>query len=207
MFVPQYPITWTSLHVNQGFDVKTRRRNYLLALIPILLFMGVGCWLIWRFLFGPGDLLDAVQRGKYGKASLLTYLGVSPNSEIFLVGGVIHCTAAEGQTEAMAKLLEMGANVNRLDGYGVTPAHVAVQFHQLEAFRWLLAHGADPSIKDRRGRTLAECIPNDLPEQEREGFLSALKEASNQQGGANGRQPFSSETNRASAAAASRRSP
>jgi ankyrin repeat protein len=141
------------------------------------------------------------------KAALLNHLGVHPDSDIFLVGGLMQCAAAKGETQVMAKLVELGANPNRLDGTGSTPAHAAVFGCQVESLRWLLAHGADPSVRDRDGRTVAEYVTNHVPEPKQEQFLLLLKTTSNQQGGANGRQPFSSETNRTSAAAASRRSP
>jgi hypothetical protein len=132
------------------FDVRTRLQKYLLVLIPILLLIGVGCWLAWRFLYGPGDLLEAAERGEMRKAALLTHLGVRPDSDIFLVGGLMHCAAAKGETQAMARLLELGANVNRLDGIGATPAHAAVFGRNLESFRWLFARGADPLDQGQR---------------------------------------------------------
>jgi len=65
--------------------------------------------------------------------------------------------------------------VNRLDGYGVTPVHVAVRAQNIDSLRWLLSHGADPTIRDRDGRTAADYVSTDVPERQREDFVSALK--------------------------------
>lgn len=121
------------------------------------------------------------------KAALLTDLGVRPDSDIIFVGGLMQCAAAKGETQAMAKLLELGANVNRLDGNGATPAHAAIFGHQLESFRWLLAHGADPSMRDRNGLTVIQYLTNNIPEPEQEEFLSVITAASNRQERANSR--------------------
>lgn len=94
----------------------------------------------------------------------------------------MQCAAAKGGTQGMANLLLLGANVNRIDGMGGTPAHAAVSGHQIESLRWLLAHGADPSIRDRHGLTLLECVTNTVSGPEQEEFLSAVTAAPNQQG-------------------------
>ena len=141
------------------------------------------------------------------KAALLTYLGVHPDDDIFLVGGLMHCAAANGNTQAMAKLLELGANLNRLDDNGATPAYAAVFGRQIDSLRWLLAHGANPSIKDRNGLSLAEYVTNHVSEPEQEEFLSVIRAASDHQDRASGKQPLSPETTQTSAAAAPRSSP
>jgi ankyrin repeat protein len=125
-------------------------------------------------------MIAAIQRGDLQKIGIFARLGIRPDSDAFLVGGFMHCAAASGQTQVMAKLQDLGASVDRLDGYGVTPLHVAVHSHRIESLRWLLAHGADPSLKDRNGRTAADYVSSDVPEQQREEFVSALKHTSNQ---------------------------
>jgi hypothetical protein len=128
-------------------------------------------------------MVAAIQRGELQKIGIFARLGIRPDSDAFLVGGFMHCAASAGQPQAMAKLQDLGASVNRLDGYGVTPIHVAVHFHRIESLRWLLAHGADPSIRDRHGRTAAEYVSSDVPEKQREEFLSALNQTSNRVAG------------------------
>lgn len=187
--------------------MKTQFRNYLVGLVPLLLFVGLVFGVIWRFAYAPGCLLTASEHGDARKIAFLTHLGVHPDSEIWLNGGLMQCAAANGQTQAMATLLGLGANVNRLDGYGVTPAQAAVFGHQVESLRWLLAHGADPRIKSRDGYALAEYVTNHVAEPEREKFLTVIRAASNQKDGTNATLPFSPKTNWAPGAAASHRSP
>jgi hypothetical protein len=153
--------------------VKIRRLRFA-AVACILLALVAG--LVWHFAVGPGRMVAAIQRGDLQKIGVFARLGIRPDSDAFLVGGFMHCAAASGQTQAMAKLQDLGASVNRLDGYGVTPVHVAVRFHRIESLRWLLAHGADPSIRDRDGRTAADYVSSEVPEQQREEFHSALKQ-------------------------------
>ena len=158
------------------FDAMTRRLRFSVAAC-LLLTLAVGC--VWRFVVGPSRMVAAIQRGDGQRIGLFARLGIRPNSDAFLVGGFMHCAAASGQTGAMAKLQDLGASVNRLDGYGVTPLHVAVHSCRIESLRWLLAHGADSSIRDRDGRTVAEYVSADVPEQQRREFVSALNQASN----------------------------
>lgn len=155
--------------------------RYRTVIISLLFLLVVACILLWRFLIGPCYMLTAIQHGNVQKVALLTHIGINPNSDAFFIGGFMHCAAARGQVQVMAKLQELGANVNRLDEYGATPAHVAVISGQVSSLRWLLAHGADPSIKNRNGYTVAEYITNQLgmAESLRGELLSVAKAASN----------------------------
>ncbi len=153
-------------------------RRLQIAVVACLL-LALAAGLVWRFSAGPGRMVAAIQRGDLEKISTIAHLGIRPDSDAFLVGGFMHCAAASGQTQAMAKLQDLGASVNRLDGYGVAPVHVAVRHHQIESLRWLLAHGADPSLRDRDGRKAADYVSSDVPEQQREDFVAAFKQTSN----------------------------
>jgi ankyrin repeat protein len=125
-------------------------------------------------------MLSAIQQGDVRRVALLAHLGIPTNSDVWLEGGVLHCAAAMGQTNVMAKLLELGANINRWDGYGDTPADAAVFGGQTNALRWLLAHGENPSIKNRDGYTVAQYITNSMEDESHQAeLLSILKEATN----------------------------
>ena len=154
------------------------RRIRFAVVAGVLLALVAG--FVWRFAVAPGRMIAAIQRGDLQKIDIFAHVGIRPDSDAFLVGGFMHCAAASGQTQAMVKLHDLGASVNRLDGYGVTPMHVAIRSHRIESLRWLLAHGADPSIRDRNGRTAADYVSSEVPEQQREEFVSALKQTSNQ---------------------------
>ena len=56
-----------------------------------------------------------------------------------------------GDTDALASLIENGADVNGTDVDGATALHWAVYEDQLEAAQLLLAAGADPTITSRYG--------------------------------------------------------
>jgi hypothetical protein len=174
--------------------VKTKLKKYRIAIIILAVFLVLLCGLLWRFLIGPSWMLDATEHDDVQKIALYARLGISPDSDLFFIGGFMHCAAAGGKVPAMAKLLELGANVNRLDEYGATPAHAAAFGDQAAALRWLLAHGADPSIKDRDGYNVAEYIINHLDESQRPGMIAILEEASNQHGGTNANQASGSQT-------------
>ena len=66
------------------------------------------------------------------------------------------------------KLIEAGADMNKPDKYGHTPAHVAaiktginkqkVSDHYFDILKLLKEKGADLSLRDYRGRTVGECL-------------------------------------------------
>lgn len=55
--------------------------------------------------------------------------------------------------EAMAMLVDAGADLNAQDISGMTPLHAAAMYGRREATEWLLSHGADPKIRDHFGDT------------------------------------------------------
>jgi Ankyrin repeats (many copies) len=148
--------------------------------VACLLLIALAGGIAWRFFFGPSRMIAAIQRGDLQKIGIFNRFGIPSNADAFLVGGFMHCAAASGQTLAMAKLQDLGASVNRIGGYGGTPLHVAVRSGRIESLRWLLAHGADPSIRDRDGRTAADYVSADIAEPQRDDFLSALKQTSHE---------------------------
>ena len=155
----------------------TRRQGYIVVAC-VLVALAVG--FAWRLAVGPSRMVSAIQRGDLRKITIFARLGIRPDSDAFLVGGFMHCAAAGGQTQVMAKLQDLGASVDRLDGYGVAPLHVAVHSHRIESIRWLLAHGADPLVRDRNGRTAIDCVSSDVPQQQQAEFISTLRQTSNQ---------------------------
>ncbi|MBL9170852.1 MAG: ankyrin repeat domain-containing protein [Verrucomicrobiales bacterium] len=151
-----------------------------LAVAAFILLTGGGGYLYWHQAVAPRQMLAAIQSGDVQRIGRLAAFGVNPDSDLFLVGGFIHCAAASGQTSAMARLYSLGARLNRLDGYGGSPLHAAAHSGHLESFAWLLAHGADPSLRDRDGLTVAQYVTNEVPWQQRPEFISLIIAASNQ---------------------------
>jgi ankyrin repeat protein len=62
----------------------------------------------------------------------------------------IHAASKMGSSERIAKALELGADVNRLQD-GITPLHAAVKSAKPEAVKVLLERGADPQLAGDQG--------------------------------------------------------
>jgi hypothetical protein len=131
--------------------------------------------LYWHSRLGPELMLRAIKRGDVQTITSLANTGISPDSDVVLVGGLMHCAAASGQIDSMARLHDLGASLNRVDGYGATPLHVAIQARKIESLKWLIAHGADASIHDREGRTVAGYIQTEIPVQQQRRFFDELR--------------------------------
>ena len=68
----------------------------------------------------------------------------------------LHCATWKGQQEAVALLLESGADVNchnTNEHYGTTPLHAAAHANQTAIAQLLIDRGADVNAKDMEGRT------------------------------------------------------
>ncbi len=63
----------------------------------------------------------------------------------------LHWAANEGQTEAIAVLLEAGADINATERTGMTPLTLASKEGRVEAVTALLAAGADVNARDQIG--------------------------------------------------------
>ena len=163
--------------MNDTYQINSRLR-YRSLIVPLTVWLFAVlllCGLAWRLWIGPHYMLAAIDRGDASKVKLLVRLRVNPNADVFLQGGLMHCAAANGRTQIMEILQNAGGDVNRIDGYGVPPAEVAVYSGDLASLRWLLAHGANASIKDRNGNTITYYITNFVAEPQRENFFSAIK--------------------------------
>ena len=64
----------------------------------------------------------------------------------------LHAAAQGGHVAAAALLVEAGDDVNAHAADGPTPLHTAAREGQLEMVRWLMAHQANPSLRDRAGK-------------------------------------------------------
>ena len=68
----------------------------------------------------------------------------------------LHCAVWKGQVEAVALLLDSGADVNahnQNDHYGTTPLHAAAHANQTKIAQLLVEHGADLKAQDMNGKT------------------------------------------------------
>ncbi len=100
-----------------------------------------------------------VEAARYGDADLVMILlrkGADPNARQVSLGTTpLHSMAARGEEEAVRLLLENGADPNaRAYTSLATPLHWAITFRaNLPTIATLVEHGADPALKDWKGKT------------------------------------------------------
>jgi ankyrin repeat protein len=87
-----------------------------------------------------------------------------------------------GQLDAIAWLLDHGADINKKSGHGgptgATPLHFAAAWRgQLEAAKLLVARGADLGIRDDNNDALASGWANHFKHKDIEAFLLKAAEA------------------------------
>lgn len=77
----------------------------------------------------------------------------------------LHLASLNGNRCNCATLLKYGADINCTDGQGQTPLHHAVTYYKYNTNRkqlciMLLKNGANPSLKDNRGRSSIDIAPS-----------------------------------------------
>ena len=126
-----------------------------------------------RRLGGFTPLLFAARVGDLESARILLAAGADVNEATPEVGNTLVVASASHQAELAIFLLEKGADPNAADEYGITALHHAVQkgianlsaieyTHALlpppnlpELVKALLAHGADPNARIKKGYTMS----------------------------------------------------
>lgn len=69
---------------------------------------------------------------------------------------LIHIAASQGDIETVRALISSGIDVNKLGDMGYTPLHHAYRSGNIAVIKFLLAHGADASIKNKFGQAPGE---------------------------------------------------
>jgi hypothetical protein len=87
---------------------------------------------------------DVHARNRRGQQALHAAAVGSPGSQMW---------NPPAQSATVVCLIEAGADPNAIDMDGVSPLHRAVRTRAAEAVRTLLAHGADPALKNKSGST------------------------------------------------------
>jgi ankyrin repeat protein len=104
-----------------------------------------------------GDWLSANGKPSTDLGQIRAYLlrnGTDPNLANDDGATAFMGSAAAGDIDAMDLCLQHGGIINKqTDKIRYTPLMAAAQFGELNAVRWLLAHGADLHLKDSAGRT------------------------------------------------------
>ncbi len=122
--------------------ISAGARAALLMLIALVL---AGCGQSLHDLAARGDLDGMREKLASDPASLdsLDVLDKAP----------LHHAVSNKRIEAMALLVEAGADVNAQDKTGLTPLHVAAMQGRREEAAWLLDHGANIEARDAFGDT------------------------------------------------------
>ncbi len=97
-------------------------------------------------------LIEATLAGNSEVVSRLLEQGTDPNL-VYNTNTALTYAARDGFTDIARLLIDHGANVNWIDGEGVTPLILASFKDHIELVELLLAHGADTTIRDQWNRT------------------------------------------------------
>lgn len=97
-------------------------------------------------------LIVATLAGQVEEVNKLLQQGTDPNL-VYNTNTALTYAARDGFTEIARVLIDHGADVNWIDGEGVTPLILASFKNHIELVQLLLAHGADKTIKDQWDRT------------------------------------------------------
>ncbi|NEQ51730.1 MAG: ankyrin repeat domain-containing protein [Leptolyngbya sp. SIO3F4] len=97
-------------------------------------------------------LIAATLVGNVDEVRSLLEQGTDPNL-VYHTNTALTYAARDGFTEIARLLIEHGAEVNWIDGEGVTPLILASFKDHIDLVQLLLAHGADIAVRDQWNRT------------------------------------------------------
>ncbi|MEM9484993.1 MAG: ankyrin repeat domain-containing protein [Cyanobacteria bacterium P01_F01_bin.116] len=97
-------------------------------------------------------LIEATLAGDVEDVRQLLEQGTNPNL-VYHTNTALTYAARDGFTEIARLLIDYGADVNWIDGEGVTPLILASFKDHIDLVRLLLAHGADVTVRDQWNRT------------------------------------------------------
>ncbi|KAJ3113870.1 hypothetical protein HDU96_002823 [Phlyctochytrium bullatum] len=101
---------------------------------------------------GQTALAHACRGGHVDAVKLLIKKGVSIDTVTGL-GSVLHSALACKKLEILQLMVDAGAPLDQANRYGMTPLHCAFSMRSAQKAKVLLSAGANPNIRDPRGRT------------------------------------------------------
>lgn len=109
-------------------------------------------------MFPTSPLIQAVVQGDHGVVAALLSAGADVKEKDQDGMTALHWAMVAHRMDAMKVLLARGADVNALDRFGYTPLHYAatIDHGDAETATALLKAGADPSVKNKEGKTALE---------------------------------------------------
>lgn len=100
----------------------------------------------------PPPLIEATLAGDLEAVKSLLASGTDPNL-VYNTNTALTYAARDGFTEIARVLIDSGADVNWIDGEGVTPLILAAFKNHVDLAQLLLKHEADTTIRDQWDRT------------------------------------------------------
>ena len=97
-------------------------------------------------------LIESTKAGDLNAVTTLLDEGVPPNA-VVNTNTALTFAARDGQLAIAQTLIARGADINWIDGEGVTPLILASFKGHVDVAKLLLAHGADPTVRDQWQRT------------------------------------------------------
>jgi ankyrin repeat protein len=123
-----------------------------LIVFSALLFALVG-YAVWIFLAGPILIVRQIHNDNAKTVKLFCLSGISPNRDAWMIGGIFHCAVASGNQDIVKMMIVRSADVNRIDGYGMTPLDVATTGGDVSMMQLLVNNSSDISKRNRDGET------------------------------------------------------
>ena len=100
----------------------------------------------------PPPLIEATLAGDLDEVRSRLQAGTDPNL-VYHTNTALTYASRDGFTEIARLLIDAGADVNWIDGEGVTPLILASFKNHVELAELLLDHGADITVRDQWDRT------------------------------------------------------
>ncbi|NEO84388.1 MAG: ankyrin repeat domain-containing protein [Spirulina sp. SIO3F2] len=119
------------------------------------------------------ELIEATKVDDLERVQALLNRGVDPNSVVHTNTALTYA-ARDGHLAIAQLLIKQGANVNWIDGEGVTPLILSSFKGHVALTQLLLEHGADVSVRDQWNRTALDYA---LRRGEEDEIAQLLKEA------------------------------
>ncbi len=99
------------------------------------------------------EYLLAASQGRWYRVNKYLKAGVDINARNAQGQTAVHLAAVNGHDDLLGHLIALGAGINAQDNAGNTPLHLAVRGGSDMCIRVLRSRGADPTIRNKEGRT------------------------------------------------------
>ena len=105
---------------------------------------------------GTTPLMLAAAKGKKQAVDFLLSKGADPSLRTLIGRNLLHAAVEGGDVSIVETVLSLDipVTVNSIDEHGHTPLMIAANSNNLETLEFLLRNGADPFLKDEKGRNV-----------------------------------------------------